>query len=29
MQVVHPVARWCWQLLRIIYKDHAMVQGFE
>lgn len=26
MQVVHPVARWCWQLLQILYKDHLLVR---
>lgn len=26
MQVAHPVAKWCWQLLRVIYKDHPLVK---
>jgi hypothetical protein len=25
MQVVHPVAAWCWQLIKVLYKDHPMV----
>lgn len=25
MQVVHPVARWCWQLIRVTHKDHLYV----
>jgi hypothetical protein len=27
MQVIHPVARWGWQLLKVIYKDHPLVRG--
>ncbi len=26
IKVVHPVAQCCWQLLRVIYKDHTLVQ---
>ncbi|RDW73178.1 hypothetical protein BP6252_07085 [Coleophoma cylindrospora] len=26
MKVVHPVAKWAWYLIKVIYKDHAIVQ---
>jgi hypothetical protein len=26
MQVMHPVARWCWQLLKVIYREHPLVK---
>jgi hypothetical protein len=26
MQVIHPVARWCWQLLKVIYRNHPGVE---
>ncbi|KAL3422158.1 hypothetical protein PVAG01_06314 [Phlyctema vagabunda] len=26
MKSVHPVARWCWHLLKGIYKDHQLVR---
>lgn len=26
MQVMHPVARWCWQLLKVIYQEHPQVK---
>ncbi|XMA13627.1 hypothetical protein WAI453_006418 [Rhynchosporium graminicola] len=29
MKVVHPVARWCWQLLKIVYKDHELVKELD
>lgn len=29
MKVVHPLARWCWRLLKVIYKDHALVKELE
>ncbi|PQE23436.1 hypothetical protein CJF30_00010495 [Rutstroemia sp. NJR-2017a BBW] len=29
MKVVHPLARWCWQFLKVIYKDHELVKDLE
>jgi hypothetical protein len=29
MKVVHPVARWCWRLPKVIYKDHELVKELE
>jgi len=29
MKVVHPVGRWCWELLKVIYKDHELVKDLE
>lgn len=26
MKLVHPVAAWCWQLVRVLYKDHPVVK---
>jgi len=26
MQVVHPIAHWCWQLIRAVHKDHPTVK---
>lgn len=26
MKVVHPVAKWAWHLVKVIYKDHVLVQ---
>jgi hypothetical protein len=26
MQMIHPVARWGWQLLRVVYGEHPMVK---
>jgi hypothetical protein len=27
MQMIHPVARWGWKLLKLIYKDHPLVRS--
>jgi hypothetical protein len=27
MRVVHPVARWGWQLLGVLYKDHSLISN--
>ena len=31
MQIVHPVAAWCWRLVKVLYKEHQAVrsQGYE
>jgi hypothetical protein len=29
MQVVHLIARWAWQLLRVIYKDHPLIANLK
>lgn len=29
MKVVHPLARWCWELLRLVYTDHKLVKDLE
>lgn len=26
MQVVHPVAAWCWRLVQVLYKEHPVVK---
>lgn len=25
MKVLHPLARWCWQFLQLVYNDHELV----
>jgi hypothetical protein len=26
MQVIHPVAAWCWRLVRALYNEHPAVR---
>jgi len=27
MEAIHPVAHWCWQLIRLMYADHPVVKA--